>query len=365
MRLFSVYLISTFILCVVLIAPSSAVAAPAQLRIVSPEKDSIISSKMNLEFQTSDFNLTAKPETSSNSGVIQIYVDDSFYTNTATNSAILTIPKQGTHFIETELVSVARNSFVPRILDSMYVNVGKRTPHVRFTNLMKDQTLFSSMPTLNFDVVNLENLEYYYLIYVDNELDGNTKEKRGATSYTLARPLSEGKHDIKIVIYDNLDKPILPATQASTSIVYSSKVPKLLSVELPKTAIIGVEIDFKAVIEDFKLGQDGYLAAVVGGLETKYFDNESGKLSGLELGLNKVSFTLYDKKGRLLFSEAPVEKVIEIKNIKDVDSSKFGSSGVFTTPQDGGQPNWIFIGLAIVEAIAIITFATLLFKKEK
>jgi hypothetical protein len=361
------YFVLSLLLASVILFPGAVNAERSSITIVSPEKDSIIQTKTTFQFSVDNFKLTTRPEESSASGVINIYVDGAFFTNTATNSASLYIPRQGTHYIEAELVKVSRESLVPKIVDTMYIHVGKKSPYLRINNITKDQVVYESKPVLMVDRENLENSTNYYQVFVDGKVDGNSKELTDPDKYTLNTSLEPGKHTVKLALYSEDDRPVTPVVETSTVFSYSTDSPRLLSVELPKESASGADIPFKAQLENFVPGQDGYLAVIESGGSPMLLETSSGVLKSLKKGKHTVAFTLYDMNGRILFTDPPIEKVIEVKDLNEANKTAGSDvpSGVFTTGQDGDHPRWLFIGLAVLEGLAIITFAMLLFKRDR
>jgi hypothetical protein len=335
------------------------------IRIVSPEKNSTVSSRITLQFSVENFTLTTRAEEDGKSGVINVYVNGAFFENFATSSAQITLPRQGTHFIEAELVKTSRESFVPRIVDTMYVSVVKQTPHLRISNIAKDQTIYESRPTLEIPTANFDFREGYYQVFVDGVVDGDSKLLENVESYPLLNNLTEGKHTLKLALYSSNGKPVLPVVEYTLPFIYTNNKPEILRVDLPKEVAIGEAVPFKVELNNFTLGKDGLLSIVDGQGKVMLFETSEGEIKGLSSGANKLSFTLYDVKGRPLFAEAPSEKVVLVKDGLETPGSGSAQNGIFTLPQDGAQPQWMFISLAFVEACAILTFAILLFKKHK
>jgi hypothetical protein len=335
------------------------------IRIVSPEKDSTVPARIHLQFSIENFTPTTRAEEDGKSGVVNIYVNGAFFENFASSSAQITLPRQGTHFVEAELVKTSRESFVPRIVDTMYINVLKETPYLRVANISRDQTIYQANPTIEVDVVHFDPREGYYQVFVDGVVDGDSRQLENPGRYTLVNQLTEGKHILKLALYSLNGRPISPVVEYSVPFIYTAKKPEIRGIELPKEIVFGEGAPFKVELNNFTLGVDGLLSVVDGQGKVTLFETREGEIKGLPAGVNKLSFTLYDLRGRPLFAEAPFEKVVLVKDGLEAPGEGSAQNGIFTLPQDGAQPQWMFIALAFVEACAILTFAILLFKKHK
>lgn len=336
------------------------------ISIVSPEKNAVVPARSTLHFSIENFNLTAKPLESSSSGVISLYVDGAFFETFASSSAQIYIPRSGTHYVEAELVNVNRTSFTPRILDTAYLNVQKKTPYIRVLNLKQDGVVFDSHPTLQMELMNIEKGKQYYKVFVDGVLDGSSKDSEDPTNYTLSNELIPDSHALKIALYNENDSPVYPVVEVSLNFNYSLKKPRIKSIDLPKQVSLTEKIPFTVEFENFNPGKDGKLGVVNGNGAVSFYSEATGELNNLKPGANKISFALYDNSGVQIVADPPQEKIITVESAATINNqNKAFFTGLFTTAEDQRQPRWVFIGLAGIEAIAIIVFAVLLFKRGK
>ncbi len=339
-----------------------------QITVVSPEKDTVVATKFNLEMKVTNFELTAKPIESPTVGVVAIYVDGKFFTNSASNSAQLTIPKAGTHHIEVELTHVDRSPIVPRVADSFYIHVQKKTPYLQVKDLRAEGFLYVDKPTLAIDYIpaSFEDKSKYYQVFIDGEVDGTSKDLEDTSKYTINNALTAGKHSLRLALYSDNDRPYTPTVEYQVPFNYSADRPTIEEIVMEQQIDSSQPLHFEVMATNFMIGKDGYVDVFAEGVH-HYLSQASGDLPHLSVGNQKVAFTLYDRNGYLLNPNTSIQKIVSVTGAKNNTKSinSFLPSGTFFAPSDGSGPRWGFIMLGAIEAIAIIVFGILLLKHEK
>ncbi len=346
--------------------PDDTAKTPS-ISVVSPQKDSIVSSKFTLEMEVSNYLLTAKPVEEYQAGVIAVYVDGKFFTNTASTSATLTIPRVGTHYVEVELTHVDRSPFVPRIADSFTIHVQKKSPLLQVLDFRPDSTVYTATPTfpILYEYASFEENSGYYQVFVDGEVDGTSKDLADPTRYTLNTPLTEGKHSLRVALYNANDRPVVPTVDFQVPFIYSQNKPVIENVTLPRNTEMNKEVPFEVVLSGFTPGKDGYIDVFAEGVHY-YVTEPQSRLPRLSGGNQKVTFTLLDKNGFVLKPSVSVEKIVSVQAQKtESGPSALIPGGIFTTAEDGQQPRWGFLILGAIEAVAIVVFGVLLLRHER
>jgi hypothetical protein len=341
-----------------------------RIELQTPQKDSVVTSKFPIAFAVENFTLTAQPEGDERAGVVSLFVDGKFFENFASSSAQISIPKKGTHLIEVELTHVDRTPFVPRIADSMYVYVQSKTPYITVKNMRNEMTVYTDQPQfeIDFEPAVFEDTTSFIKVFVDGEVDGSTKDTGINTSYRFSNPLEVGTHSVRFVLFRENGKAYTPSVESSFSLKYSDKRPDISDVAIPERITVGASVPFKAKLENFTLGKDGYLFLRAGN-KNYIFSTPEAQFVPTFQGAQKVSFQLLDKNGHFLNPPVSTEKVVQVSNASSLNdksgASKFIPPGIFTTAQDGGVPHVNLLVLAGIEAVAIIAFGIFLVKKQK
>ncbi|MDQ3098664.1 MAG: hypothetical protein M3Q44_02875 [bacterium] len=347
--------------------PEESAPGPA-ISILSPLKDSVVTSRINLVFAVTAFELTARPIESSSAGVISIYVDGKFFTNTASSSASISIPKTGTHLIEAELTRVDRTPFIPRASDSMYIHVQKKTPFLMIPSFRPDTKIYSATPT--FKVTHLpasfEDKSGYYQVFIDGEVDGNSKDLPDPSSYIVNTPLIEGKHSLRLALYTENARPYLPTVEYQIPFTYSAIKPIIDEVKISRTIAVEQEVPFELILSHFEPGKDGYIDVLAEGVHY-YLSSSKAVFPRLSAGNQKISYTLLDKNGYALIPPVSTEMVVSViaNSVNSNSVNSLLAPGIFSMNENGSQPRWGFLILGVIEALAIIVFGILLLKHER
>jgi len=331
------------------------------LRIITPDDEIVVGNTVKLEFDVKNFELTGLPIKKENAGVIGIYVDGKFFTNSASTSAQLYIPRVGTHFIEAELNYVNRDSVVPRVSDSKYLHIQKKSPYLRVKNLHQSETVYIDKPTIAIDQIQnvYEDLESYYQVFLDGQVDGDSKDSVDSNVYTIQKPLSVGSHSLRLVLYNPNGSAHLPTVDYQFNFNYSDKIPVISSVSIENATdeTIDGSKNFSANLENFKIPSEGYLLL-------KYVQNESvfATMSGTikaPKGVDNISFSLLNRSGRELVPSVSKEVVVPVVtplgNNHRVNTVL--TNGIFEF-NEGVSVRFELLIAAFFEAVIIVLVAT-------
>jgi hypothetical protein len=359
MKRFAILFLSMFFVFVVKVDASTL---NPSIKIVVPEPDSVVANTFKVNFAIENFKLTTQPTAEEGAGLIAVYVDGKFFTNTASTSAQLYIPRAGTHYIEAELTHVNRDSVVPRVSDTRYVYVQKKSPYLRVKNIVQGSTIATDSPVLDIDFVQnaYEDQDTYYQVFVDGVVDGDSKLLDSPEKYSLKTPLSEGKHSLRLVLYDAKGYVYKPTVDTQISFSYSSDSASILAASFPDDPIDFGLLPFDLSIENFTVGKDGYVLAEYGDT-SQIFATSSGTLRDVPPGSGSVRFSLLGRDGRAFVPD--ISKSVDLPELSSVPNQNsrgvFEGIGVFDFNQGvSWRPGLLVV--AFFEAIGIILLATYL-----
>ncbi len=337
------------------------VVSAQQLSIVAPAEESVTSFRVDLKFAVSDFTLTARPEEASNSGVIAVYLDGKFYTHVATDSAVVQLPRLGTHKIEAELVGINREPIVPRVSSHVYVHYQKKTPYLQLTNVRTGATIYSDTPTfaLDFRKEQFEDQSTYYQVFIDGVVDGDSQELTTPAMYTVKQALTPGRHTVRVALYTENGRPYSPVIETLSSFTYVEDVPTIASVSLPDTIVPGETVAFSTALQDFRVPEDGYLVAKTRDRVWK-ISSESGELVGMNKGNTSIEFALVDRNGFGLVPAVRAEKTVVYEELAANVPEAGSLSGFFMTGAEGNAPRWGLLAIGVIQAVVILIFGVVL-----
>lgn len=336
-----------------------------QLSVLSPVSDSVTNSRVELQFAVSNFTLTTRPNEDKNAGVIALYLDDKFYNNVASTSAIVQLPRIGTHKIEAELVHTNRQPVLPRVSQSVYLHNQRKTPHISFSNLKNGATIYAARPLIEVDLrrESYEDQNTYYQVFVDGVVDGDSLESEDPKKYVLQNELKPGKHTLRVALYNENGKPYSPVVDSSIALTYAESVPSISALKMSDVVKDGEAVAFEASFDNFTVPENGYLV-VSEGDSSLSFSASSGVLDNLSQGEHAFTFELVDLNGLPLVPPVIAEKVVQVGGQTDNTAPVKQARGIFETGESG-IPRWGWVGFAGVQALVILVFGLVLISKHK
>jgi hypothetical protein len=150
-------------------------------------------------------------------------------------------------------------------------------------------------------------------------------------------------------------RPYSPVIETSSTFTYNEKVPTITSVSIPDRVSSGQTVPFTAILQDFRVPEDGYLIAKTRDQVWK-ISSESGELAGVNKANNLVEFTIVDRNGFGLVPAVRAEKTVLFEDAVTDLPIKESLSGFFMTGADGDGPRWGLLALGVIQAIVILIF---------
>jgi len=330
------------------------------ISIATPLDETVVAGRTLLQFSVENFELTPRPSNVRNQGVIAIYVDGKFYTNIASSSASVQFNKVGTHRVDAELVHTNRQLVLPRASDTIYLHNQKKLPFLSISNVRNGNTVYIPQPVLQITsrIEQYEDQNTYYQVFVNGVLDGDSTQSDNKESYLLKSFLREGRNSVRIALYGENGKPYSPVIDHLVELFYQTEMPALKSVEIePRPSENSVNFELELI--DFKVPENGFVLVKTGDREISYA-TASGTINDFGRGSNEITFTLVDINGFKLLPNISAKQSVSVGLQSEELTKTVIEQSVFTVGEAGSTTRNGLVGLALIQAIVILVFGSVL-----